>query len=989
MPKLSIKTRVVLGLVGLLISLLMVASYFDVVPDREGAVREGRTALAEVIALHCTALVMRGEILRLESDFNMMAERNPDLLSLALRRENGRTLVAVGDHDDFWIKMTGEYSKDSQVKVPIWTGQVKWGQLELRFKALKANGIWGVVDTPIIRLMLFMGVLCFIIFYIYLGKVLRQLDPSKAVPGRVRSALDTLAEGLLVIDHKEQIVLANKSFAKLLDTSPDKLLGRLAGELPWLDTEDNKINKHQRPWIQAIDSGQAQKNRLLRIRKSKGAWMTFNVNSSPVLGSGGKYAGVLVSFDDVTELEKKEIELRKSKQIAETASKAKSEFLANMSHEIRTPMNAILGFTEVLKRDYSQNRQESLKHLNTISSSGKNLLELINDILDLSKIESGRLELEEAWIEPHKIIHEVLQLLRVAAHDKGIELHFEAESALPEKIKTDPTRFRQIIYNLVGNAVKFTLQGHVTVSCSYIKNKNASRLLIEIIDTGIGIDKDKLESIFDSFSQSDSTTKRQFGGTGLGLSISRRFARALGGDISVTSEIGKGSTFTIRVATGNLHNILFLQPEEAKEIPQDFYQSEQHRWQIPDANVLIVDDGAETRELVKIFLEDTGLKVDEAKNGKHGVEKAIANSYDVILMDVQMPVMDGFTAVKKIRAHGLKMPVIALTANAMKGFKEKCLNAGYSDYFTKPIDFEQFTEMMAGLLNGRQVPVNAEASNKCSSLDISEEDGNGNDSAPPIYSRLPSDNTLFKKVIVRFAERLDTELENLNQAECRGDYADIAAIAHWLKGAGGTVGFDNFTEPASHLEALAKNGHDKVKVAEIIAELNAMATRLVIPDVDVSVSPLSAGTSKPPVETVAFNDRSASLAPREKLQPIISRLATNPKLHGVIATFIQRLDKQLRDMETAYKKGNLEDLALLAHWLKGAGGTVGYDELTEPAAELVDFAKQGEIEAAGRMLKKLQSMAIAIVPPGGTDDHMTTNEFTQTKPDTAGNWGAI
>ena len=333
--------------------------------------------------------------------------------------------------------------------------------------------------------------------------------------------------------------------------------------------------------MQAIDRGDVQTNRILRLRISSSERLTFSINCSPVLGSGGKYAGVLVSFDDVTQLEKKEIELRQSKQEAETANQAKSEFLANMSHEIRTPMTAILGFTEILKRGYGRNPKDSLRYLDTIHSSGKNLLELINDILDLSKVESGRLEMEAAWAEPHRIIHEVLNVLGIKAHEKGIALRFEAQSALPQQIKTDPARFRQIIVNLVGNAIKFTEQGHVTVTCRFKKSPSGPRMVIDVSDTGIGIPQDKIDTIFDPFTQADSAITRRFGGTGLGLSISRKFAQALGGDITAESRPGEGSTFRVTLATGDLEGVPFLQPEEVVTAAQEYGEREQAALAVP------------------------------------------------------------------------------------------------------------------------------------------------------------------------------------------------------------------------------------------------------------------------------------------------------------------------------------------------------------------------------------------------------------------------
>ncbi len=424
MKFLNPKTRITMGLIGVMTSLVMLAFLLNIIPDRNSAIREGHALLAETIAVYSTALVKTANSQRLRDDFNLLTERNENLLSMALRHESGDILVSTGGHADRWEEMLGEYSKDSQIRVPIWAGDQKWGQLELRFKPLKFEGVWGVLKMPMVQMILFMGLAGFIVYYVYLGKVLRQLDPSQAIPGRVRAALDTMAEGLLILDRKEQIVLANQAFSAMIDKSANSLLGYRAGELPWIDTAGKKIEKSQRPWIQSLRHGNVQKDSIIRLQLPEAGFRTFKTNCSPVLGDSGKYAGVLVSFDDITELEEKEVELLNSKLEAEEANKAKSSFLANMSHEIRTPMNAILGFTEILKRGYVKNETDSLKYLNTIHSSGKNLLELINDILDLSKVESGRLEVEKLKVEPYTTLHEVLQMLTVKANAKGIGLDF-------------------------------------------------------------------------------------------------------------------------------------------------------------------------------------------------------------------------------------------------------------------------------------------------------------------------------------------------------------------------------------------------------------------------------------------------------------------------------------------------------------------------------------------------------------------------------------
>ena len=960
MKFLTPKTRITMGLVGIMTSLVMLAFFLNIIPDRNSAVREGRAALAETIAVYSTALVKTAKSQRLRDDFNLLAERNENLLSLALRHDSGGVLVSTGDHDDRWEEMTGEYSKDSQVRVPIWAGDQKWGQLELRLKPLTSEGLWGVLKMPMIQMTLFMGLAGFVLYYCYLAKVLRQLDPSQAIPGRVRAALDTMAEGLLILDRKEQIVLANEAFSTMIDKSANGLLGYRAGELPWMDTAGKKIEESQRPWVKAARHGKVQKDSVIRLQLPGGEFRTFKTNCSPVLGDGGKYAGVLVSFDDITELEEKEVELLNSKLEAEEANKAKSSFLANMSHEIRTPMNAILGFTEILKRGYVKNENESLRYLNTIHSSGKNLLELINDILDLSKVESGRLEVEKLKVEPYAIIHEVLQMLTVKANEKGIALAFRADGKLPKEIETDPARLRQIAFNLIGNSLKFTEEGSVTVTVRCLKSATGPQLILDITDTGIGMPEDALKNIFDPFVQADSTVTRRFGGTGLGLAISHRFAQALGGDITVKSELGKGSTFRVSLATGDLKGVAFLQPEEVNELQKKIDAEENYRWQFPHARVLVVDDGEENRELVKLLLEEAGLSVDEAENGQLAVEKAAAAGYDVILMDVQMPVMDGFTAAGILRAQGLKIPVIALTANAMKGFEAQCLKAGYSGYLSKPINIDKFMELMGQLLGGRKAKRDAGPIPEPEiSQDVLHEIIPAVDSSP-LVSKLPAHNKKFSNIIRRFVKRLDQQLDALEKADVRGDFQAVAELAHWLKGAGGTVGFDVFTEPAAQLEIQAKKA-DAPQIQPSIESLRQLAARIVVPGGEIAAA--SSSETNPPKEVRLSGSLSPNTPTASVPKPVVSRLANMTRLQPTILSFVAKLDEKVARMEVALEKEDMTELASLAHWLKGAGGTVGYDDFTKPAQDLESCAKADHVEEANQMLEEVKSLVTAVVPP--------------------------
>ena len=380
---------------------------------------------------------------------------------------------------------------------------------------------------------------------------------------------------------------------------------------------------------------------------------------------------------------------------AEAANRAKSEFLANMSHEIRTPMTAIVGFAELLRDDALRSPEPGgtrMEFIDGILRNAEHLLSVINDILDMSKIESGRLDIALQWCSPFEIIESAVAMLHSTASHKGLTLTVEQQSPLPETIQTDPVRLRQVLINLIGNAIKFTERGDVRVVGRLLRDTPRGPMLqFQVIDTGIGMSSAQLGRLFQRFSQGDSSTARRYGGSGLGLAISQRLAEMLGGDIEVQSTLGQGTCFRVTVAAGPLEGVPMFDAPPARP------SAAPASWSVPvraGVRILLAEDGADNRRIIGHILTKAGFAVTFAENGLVACEQTLASiaagkPFDLVLMDMQMPVMEGYEATRRLRQSGYKGPIIALTAHAAPEDRQKCLEAGCDHYVSKPVHREQ------------------------------------------------------------------------------------------------------------------------------------------------------------------------------------------------------------------------------------------------------------------------------------------------------------
>ena len=585
-----------------------------------------------------------------------------------------------------------------------------------------------------------------------------------------RSLIEANIDAIMTTDPAGIITDVNRQMEKLTNCTRDELIGA-----PFKNyfTDPDRAEAA----IKLVLSEKSVTDYELTARARDGKLTVVSYNATTFYDRNRTLQGVFAAARDVTERKRFELELQQAKAVAESASRTKSDFLASMSHEIRTPMNAIMGIANLLAKTLLSAEQD--KYVQIFRRAGDNLLNLINDILDLSKVEASQLELERIGFSLHDDLDKVMEMIAAHGAEKGLQLVCELAPDVPNELTGDPTRLRQVLLNLLGNAIKFTEIGQVSLRVSMDGNAAVpTAIRFTISDSGIGIPASRLNGVFERFTQADSSTTRRFGGSGLGLTICKRLVELMGGRIWVESDLGEGSTFGFAVPF-EISNAMARPAVVALLGGPDAA--------MPPLNILLAEDSPDNCTITIAYLEDTPYTVEVAENGAVALEKFKVGRYDLVLMDRQMPIMDGLAATRKIRAWErevgrLSTPIVALTASALKGDREKCLAAGCTAFLTKPIRQDVL------LLAIREQVLAAPRSTARSGIDevyLERTD-------PRVAHRIPAYLSSCRQNVIMIGVALD-----------RDDFETASDLGHQMRGSGGMFGFQTISNHGAAIETAA------------------------------------------------------------------------------------------------------------------------------------------------------------------------------------------
>ncbi len=699
-----------------------------------------------------------------------------------------------------------------------------------------------LMGTDLYELGLRLMVLCFFaIFASHTRYTLNQRrkaeENMKTSEKKYNTIVESIEDGYYEVDINGNFTFFNDSLCKIYGYYREELMGVNSKEFLGKENANSDLKDFSNAYDFTLRTGSTAKSIDLEIQKKDGTKSNIETSVSPMLDSKGNIIGYRGITRDVTDT-KRANELKQAKVAADAANKAKSEFLANMSHEIRTPLNGIMGMTELALDTNIDDNQNYI--LQTILSESDNLLTLINDILDFSKIEAGKVELETIPFNLGTLIDDISNKFAIRVEQKRLEFNTFLSPNVPLQLNGDPDRLRQILVNLLGNAIKFTHDGEIFIKGELDKDLgDMVKIRFTVKDTGIGISKDKQKTIFEDFTQADSSTTRKYGGTGLGTAISKRLAEIMGGDIGVDGEIGKGSAFWFTVVFRKQKEQYPTPATDKKQqavsfAPTKHSLAEESQKKI---NILLVEDYFTNQQVALRHLRKEGYNVDIAENGQEAVNAFQRKHYDLILMDLELPVMDGYEATSKIRklekdlkkesgkgdSTGLeRVSIIATTAHAIKGFKEKCLENGMDDYITKPIRKREFLKFVEKFIKLEQESSDENIHEQ--PKDITIKDGINIKWVDPMNfdqatEEFDNDRDFLMEVLNGFLKNVETQIKTMRQAISEGNSEVIKTEAHSIAGGASNMTAYKLNKIAIELENLGRsnmleNGYEVLKKFE-------------------------------------------------------------------------------------------------------------------------------------------------------------------------------
>ena len=647
----------------------------------------------------------------------------------------------------------------------------------------------------------------------YFSAFLRDITERKEAEKEIkllRKWINQVSDAVQVSDMNGNFVFVNEEAARRMGYSIHELL-----QMNVRDIEE--IFKPEEAWENHVKELKKHGNLIIEGINIRRDGFKFPVEVNVKYIQLPDKQEFIVAFSrDITTRKEAEEELISAKLKAEEAAQVKQQFLSTMSHEIRTPMNAIIGMSRLLEKTFLEEKQK--EYLNAIKSSSQNLLVIINDILDFSKIEAGKLALENVGFRLKEIVENMVKSVKYKAEEKGIGLFYEIDPQVADILMGDPVRLNQILLNLSNNAIKFTNQGHVKVECKLSCTLPEHHVVsFKVIDTGKGIKKEKLASIFDSFTQEDATINRKFGGTGLGLTICKQLIELFGGNIEVSSEVHKGTTFAFTLP---------FKIGTTKDLPStDEYTIEDNT--LENVQILLVEDNEMNQLFARTILEEWGTIVDLAEDGRIAVDKVRNNAYDVILMDMQLPHMNGLEATRVIRNElESNLPIIALTANAIKGDQDRCIEAGMDDYISKPFEpTKLFNKIRKYTKQGVKILPNDKNINKPKSTKINKPVEQHNIQETKLYDLSKfqknfKNQETIKNLIKIFLEETPALLQAINDNYAQGELQQVGYHAHTLKASLDLMQIGNLSQDIRAIEKMSKENQQGQELESLIDHLN-------------------------------------------------------------------------------------------------------------------------------------------------------------------------